>query len=195
MMNRPGMNRPGDFDYNWQERNLQEVSGIFNNQNKLENLLDELARRGIRDDVSVLMTDQTRDDFGGAWPEGQLPEPRIEHATKLPEGAATGGLTGGILGAVIGGLTMVGSVLIPGAGLLVAGPLIGALTGGAIGTAAGGLVGALVGAGIPEEEAKFYEKQLKERGNVLVVAHTPQAETDAVRHLFKKAGAQSIRVS
>lgn len=183
------MNNPS---YDWQSRNLEEVSGIFKSQDDLQRALDELEGRNLRDDVSVLMTDQTRDFYGDDFNRGDRD---IEHSSKLPEGATTGGLTGGLLGAIIGGLTMVGSVLIPGAGLLVAGPLVGALTGGAIGTAAGGLVGALVGAGIPEEEAKFYEKQLKDRGNVLVVAHVPSTDVDEVRAIFKRCGAESVRVS
>lgn len=201
------MNQPYDQPYDWQSRNLEEVSGIFRNDKDLQRALDELDRLNLREDVSVLMTDQTRDYYGDRW--GAQGERRdndkvvgtddqgrpIERHSKAPEGATTGGLTGGVLGAIIGGLTMVGSVLIPGAGLLVAGPLIGALTGGAIGTAAGGLVGALVGAGIPEDEAKFYEKSLKDKGNVLVVAHMPSTQTEEVRAIFKRCGAESVRVS
>jgi hypothetical protein len=195
------MNRP-------QNLGEEEVSGIFTSQDQMERLLSELDQRDLRDKVSVLMTDQTREQIGERWTQGRREReaergqgiegerrPEIEHHTKLPEGAATGGLTGGLLGALIGGLTMVGSVLIPGVGLLVAGPLIGILTGGAIGTAAGSLVGALVGAGIPEEEAKFYEKQLKNRGNVLVVAHIKPEQEREIRDLFQRHGAQSVRVT
>lgn len=185
------MNQP----YDWQNRNLQEVSGIFASQDKLERAMDELERLNLRDDVSVLMTDQTREHYGDAWSNRVMSEEDIERSSKLPEGATTGGLTGGLLGALVGGLTMVGSVVIPGAGLLVAGPLVGALTGGAIGTAAGGLVGALVGAGIPEHEAKFYEESLKERGNILLIAHVPGNLIDDVRAIFDRCGARSIKVT
>lgn len=188
------MNRP----YDWESRDLEEVSGIINDRKELEALLDDLEQRNLRNDVSVLMTDQTRNYYDESWGSDVFePEPdeRIEHSSKLPEGAATGGLTGGILGAIIGGLTLVGSVLVPGVGLLVAGPLVGAITGGAIGTAAGGLVGALIGAGIPEEEARFYEHSLQEQGNVLVVAHVPQNQVAEVRTLFGRHGARSVRVS
>lgn len=186
-------NRPFDV----QDRGLHEVSGIFNSREELERLMDELERHGVREDVSVLMTDQTREHYGEHFSNRMTGQdnPEIEHSSKMPEGATTGGLTGGLLGALVGGLTMVGSVLIPGAGLLVAGPLVGAITGGAIGTAAGGLIGALVGAGIPEEEAKFYEQELRERGRILVVAHVPATEIDSVRTIFSRYGAKSVRVS
>jgi hypothetical protein len=139
------------------------------------------------------MSEQTRGYYGESF-GGRAGTEGFEHTSKLPEGTATGGLTGGILGAIIGGLTLVGSVILPGSGLLVAGPLVGALTGGAIGTAAGGLVGALVGAGIPETEAKFYQESLQKQGNVLVVAHVPHDMVDEVRSLFKRCGAESVKV-
>ena len=187
------MNRP---TFGERDQDIEHVSGIFNSQADLEQVLSELDRIGLGNDVSVLMSEQTKGYYGESWERygsGKGTE-GFEHTSKLPEGAATGGLTGGILGAIIGGLTLVGSVILPGAGLLVAGPLVGVITGGAIGTAAGGLVGALVGAGIPETEAKFYQESLKEQGNVLVVAHVPKDMVDEVRNVFKRCGAQSVKV-
>ncbi len=180
--------------YNYQGQDLEGVSGIFNTQTDLDRVLNELERMGLSKNVSVLMSEHTRgifDDSIGNYSGGTEV---FEHTSKLPEGAVTGGLTGGILGAVIGGLTLIGSVILPGSGLLVAGPLVGILTGGAIGTAAGGLVGALVGAGIPETEAKYYQESLQKHGNVLVVAHVPHEMVNEVRSLFKRCGAESVRV-
>jgi len=193
-------------------RDLEVVSGIFNSQQGLHSLFDLLERLSISPaDVSVLMSEQTRTHYSAAWDsisgtaipsayaeevEG-FPSPGGEafrQTSKLPEGTATGGLTGGIIGAIIGGLTLVGSVLLPGVGLLVAGPLVGAITGGAIGTAAGGLVGALVGLGIPENEAKYYEDSIQARGNVLVVAHVPKNLKKEVVDIFKRCGAESVKV-
>ena len=48
--------------------------------------------------------------------------------------------------------------------LIAAGPIMAALGGTAAGATAGGLVGALVGFGIPESEARVYEERLKEGG-------------------------------
>ncbi len=179
--------------YNASERDLKAVSGIFDSQAELQTVLSELDQRGLANQVSVLMSEQTRGYYGDYFSEVSGTE-GFKHTSKLPEGTATGGLAGGILGAIIGGLTMVGSVLIPGAGLLVAGPLVGAITGGAIGTAAGGLVGALVGAGIPETEAKFYQESLKNQGNVLVVAHVNHDMVKEIKELFKRCGAESVKV-
>ena len=129
------------------------------------------------------MSETTRDSYFSA-----------QESNKAPEGLTVGGISGGLLGALIGGLTLIGNVVAPGAGFLVAGPLVGAITGGAIGAATGGLIGALVGAGIPEHEAKFYEDALKKEGNILLVAHVPHEQAKDVRDVFHRYGAQNLKV-
>ncbi|HEY9745513.1 MAG TPA: hypothetical protein V6C99_04790, partial [Oculatellaceae cyanobacterium] len=57
-----------------------------------------------------------------------------------------------------------------------------------------GLIGALIGAGIPEHEAKFFEFALKEQGKILVVAHIPKAESDEVKAIFERSNAQRLKV-
>ena len=61
-------------------------------------------------------------------------------------------LSGGAAIAAIGT-----SLVIPGLGLVVAGPLAAALAGAGAGGTAGGLIGALVGHGMPEDRTKKYE--------------------------------------
>lgn len=185
------INRP----YNYEHGKIEHVSGIFDSTQQLNQALDSIDRIGLGNDVSLLMSEETRTYYGDAWRDDVRGTEGFEHTSKMPEGTATGGLTGGVLGAIIGALTLVGSVVIPGSGLLVAGPLVGALTGGAIGVAAGGLLGALVGAGIPETEAKFYEESLQKQGNALLVAHVPKDMVKEVREIFKRCGAQSVKVS
>ena len=184
------MNRP----YNYDREKIEHVSGIFNSTAQLNQATDSLDRMGLGNDISLLMSEETRSYYGDTSKEEIRGVEGFEHTSKMPEGTATGGLTGGILGAIIGGLTLVGSILIPGSGLLVAGPLVGAITGGAIGVATGGLLGALVGAGIPETEAKYYEESLKKEGNALLVAHVPKDMVKEVKETFKRCGAQSVKV-
>ena len=163
---------------------FEQVSAIFSADSDIDGLLDDLYGRNLSDDdISILMNENTRSEFFSA-----------KESTKAPEGATIGGLTGGVLGAVIGGLTLVGSIVLPGAGLLAVGPIVGVLTGGLVGTAAGGLIGALAGAGIPEHEAKFYEDALKQNGNILVVAHVTKDYEKEIRALFERYGAHQIKV-
>lgn len=175
-----------------QQLNLQdmrEVSAVFTRRETLESVLEELGRRNLREQVSVMMSDQTQQDL--AKPPGTAPE----YENNLPEGATVGGLTGGVLGALMGSLMLIGTFAMPAVGLVVSGPLVGALAGGAIGAAGGGLAGALIGAGIPEDHARAYEGWLNERGNVLLLAHVPEAQVDEVRDLFERYGGQLVRVS
>ncbi len=59
--------------------------------------------------------------------------------------AATGALVCGIIGAVFGAVAAAGtSVLLPGVGLIVAGPLVGGFIAGVLGVILGALLGLIV---------------------------------------------------
>ncbi len=125
------------------------VTGMFRNRDDAEKAYGSMTSRGYsHDDVNVLMADNTRDEWFADNPDTEL-------GSKAMEGAGAGSAIGGTLGAIIGGIAAIGtSVLIPGLGLIVAGPLAAALAGAGAGGLTGGLVGALVGSGIPEETRK-----------------------------------------
>ena len=117
----------------------------------------------------------------------------FEENTKAPEGATIGASTGGAVGGALGWLAAVGTIAIPGAGpFLAAGPIFGALSAAAAGAAVGGLAGALVGLGIPEIEAKVYERKLCE-GSFLISARCHD-EHEALRALqiFQENKARDI---
>ena len=116
-----------------------------------------------------------------------------EHSTKAPEGATTGGIAGLGIGAALGWLAGIGALAIPGLGpFIAAGPIMAALGGAAVGTAAGGIVGALVGMGIPELEAKRYDEKIR-GGNILLSVHTEDGkQRDIAKDIFKRHGADDI---
>ena len=116
-----------------------------------------------------------------------------EKHSKAPEGGVTGAATGGILGGSLGLLAGMGALAIPGLGAFVAaGPIMAALSGSAVGGGAGLLIGALIGAGIPEYEAKKYEAGLKE-GNILISVHTDNDDhVKRASEIMKKEGAKDI---
>ena len=86
-------------------------------------------------------------------------------------------MIGGGLGAVLAGLAAAGVIALPGIGLIALGPIAAALAGGAVGAASGGLLGGLIGAGIPEEQARRYESGIRE-GNI-VMGVSPRSDEDA----------------
>jgi hypothetical protein len=146
-------------------------------------IVDSLKQAGFRNnDVSVLMSDEegTR-DFADT------------EDTKAPEGAAAGAGTGAVLGGALGWLTGAGALAIPGVGALIAaGPILATLTGAALGGTVGGLTGALIGMGIPEDEAERYEGHVKS-GRALVSVHTDSdAQAERAREIFAASGAEHI---
>lgn len=148
------------------------LTGMFRDRNSTEQAYNSLRGRGYADDeINVIMSDETRDRDYADGADTEL-------GSKALEGTGAGAAIGGTLGAIIGGIAAIGtSVLLPGVGLVVAGPIVAALVGAGAGGITGGLVGALVGWGIPEEHAKLYETGIKEGGTVVGVK--PRTTEDA----------------
>jgi hypothetical protein len=98
----------------------------------------------------------------------------------------TNGLVGGgVLGGVLGAFA---SLLIPGFGPAIAGGILAATLGGAVlGAAAGGIIATLVGLGVSEQDAYFYQREL-EAGRTIVTVKSDTAYTDALA-ILRKHGA------
>ncbi|CAN5726259.1 hypothetical protein BH24ACI3_BH24ACI3_00290 [soil metagenome] len=149
------------------------MTGLFRDKESSERAYQSLRDRGYtEDEINVMMSDKTRDTYYG---EGA---PESELGTKALEGTGVGAAVGGTLGAIIGGVAAIGTnVILPGLGLVVAGPLAAALAGAGAGGALGSLSGALIGWGIPEERAEIYESGIKDGGTVIGV--TPRSNEDS----------------
>ena len=97
--------------------------------------------------------------------------------TQAAEGATTGAVGGGVVGGVLGLLAGVGALAIPGIGPIIAGgALASTLAGAGIGAAAGGIIGALAGMGVPEEDARHFERGFQQGGVLVTVAAGEDAE-------------------
>lgn len=146
------------------------IAGTFPDRPSAERAIHALKDAGFRgDQIGVALRDRTA--------QGELVR---ETGSEAAEGAVAGAVGGGLLGAVIGFLVGVGALAIPGIGPIIAGGALATafgVTGGAtlagagIGAAAGGVVGALIGMGIPEEEARYFESRFR-AGDVLVTVNT-----------------------
>ncbi len=126
--------------------------------------------------------DQRQISIMSQQPDETGMEVKHEEGNQAGEGAAAGAGLGAVLGGIAGLLIGLGTIVIPGLGvLLVAGPLAAALAGAGVGAGLGALIGALVGLGIPEEEAEYYAEGIR-RGNTLVAVRTSDERvSDAVR--------------
>jgi uncharacterized protein YjbJ (UPF0337 family) len=154
------------------QRSNRMVTGLFRDRDSAERAYGSLSERGYsKDDVNLLMSDDTRKKYFSDDDDSEL-------GTKAWEGAGKGAAIGGGVGATLAAIAAIGtSLILPGIGLLVAGPIAAGLAGGGAGALTGGLIGALVGHGIPEEQAKHYEKGLREGGIVMGVE--PRNDEDA----------------
>lgn len=169
-----------------QEQN-SVLTGMFRDRESAEKAYNSAISRGYtNDDVNVMMSDQTRD----SWFSG---DDATGLGSKAMEGAGTGSAIGGTLGAIIAGIAAIGtSVLIPGLGLVVAGPLAAALAGAGAGGLTGGLIGALVGSGIPEDRAREYEEGIKSGGLVMGVNPRNQEDADYFENEWRNNKGESI---
>ena len=100
--------------------------------------------------------------------------------------AAAGAGVGAAIGGAGGLLTGLGIIAIPGVGPVVAaGWLATTLLGAIAGAATGGIVGALVDAGIPEEDAHVYSEAVR-RGGTLVTVQAEDAEANSVQSILER---------
>lgn len=162
------------------------VYAIAKTVEQAEAIVAELKAKGFSSNaISALLPDKrTTRDFAH------------EQNTKAPEGATAGGIAGLGVGAALGWLAGIGALAIPGVGpFIAAGPIMAALGGAAVGTAAGGLIGALVGMGIPEIEAKRYEEKVR-GGNILLSVHVESGDERTIaKEILKRHNADDISSS
>jgi hypothetical protein len=180
------------------------VFGLANNDEQARRIVDHLLSAGFSsEDISILypdhsktsgrISDDVRDEDTATHKDVRKGTVTTEKHSKAPEGGVTGAAAGGILGGSLGLLAGIGALAIPGMGpFIAAGPIMAALSGSAIGGSLGLVVGALVGAGIPEYEAKKYEAGLKQ-GNILISVHTDDyEEIKNAKDIMEKEGAKEV---
>lgn len=157
--------------------------GLFRSEEHVEEAIAALRDAGFRNtDISVLLPENN----------GNKDLAHEKH-TKAPEGAAAGAGSGAVIGGTLGWLAGIGALAIPGIGpFLAVGPIVAALAGiGAVG-ALGGVTGALIGAGVPEYEAKRYEGRLKHGGILLSVHCDNEDWAKRSNSILKQMGAEDI---
>ncbi len=168
------------------------VTGMYTSPEQAGRAYHDLTtKHGYKgEDISVLMSDESRKKHFGDVKPGQ----EFEKGTKAAEGAGVGGGVGIGVGAALGALLAIGtSIVIPGLGLVVAGPIAAALAGAGAGGVTGGLIGALVGAGIPEVRAIEYERGIKDGGIVLGTRARDDKHSAELQHDYKNWGATDVK--
>ena len=165
------------------------VTALFKDREHAERAYRSAIELGYnKDDINLMMSDDTRKLH---FPSVQAAD--TELGNKAAEGAGVGGAIGGTIGAIAAAIAAMGtSLVIPGLGLIVAGPLAAAVAGAGAGGITGGLVGALVGWGIPEERVKHYETGIREGGILLSIKTRSDQDAQYFEQQWRANGGEHV---
>ncbi len=153
-----------------------KVVGIFEHEGQAEEAVNHLREAGFDREISIV----AKNAEGGRNQNGD------EEFDSVADGATTGGVLGGLTGLAVGA----GALVIPGIGpLIAAGPIAGMLSG----AATGGLGGALIDFGIPEEESRRYEEEVR-RGKILVTVESSDDQSERCRAMLESKGADEVKI-
>jgi hypothetical protein len=112
-----------------------------------------------------------------------------DHESHAASGAVTGALTGLGLGALAGLGVLAGVIPVVGPAIA-AGTLGVILSNAAAGAGIAGLVGALVGAGVPEHDARYYQGELEAGRSIITV--TAPGRVDEATTILRQCGGYDV---
>jgi hypothetical protein len=152
---------------------MRTVTGLFDTYDHAASAVRSLKDAGIpSEDISIVANNSSGE---------------IHDHEKGGGGAATGAGLGVATGGGIGLLAGLGALAIPGIGPVVAGGwLLTTMVGAALGLASGSIVGALLKAGVSEEDAHVYAEGVR-RGGTLVTARVDDTRAGAASAILRNA--------
>jgi hypothetical protein len=159
--------------------NHATVVGVFNDIRMAQAAVEELRRVGFREDQIGVLTRGSHSETTGTTTEGA--------GSHWEEGAAVGVAAGAGIGALwaVGMATIALPPVLP--AVLVSSWLVSVLASAASGAVIAGIAGALIGLGVPEEEATYYEGEFHS-GRTLVTVQAP-GRYEEVREVLRRFGA------
>jgi hypothetical protein len=142
--------------------------GVFETRDAAERAVSDLRAAGYRDDeISVVAKDE----------RGNTVHTDATGHNNAADGAALGVAAGAGVGALASLAVSFGVIPVIGP-ILATGPIAAALLTGAATAAAGGVAGALIGSGIPEEDARYYEGEVNAGRYVVMVDRGTRTRDD-----------------
>lgn len=142
--------------------------GVFKTRAAAERAVADLKAAGYSDDQIGMVG---KDDRGNTVKSGTAKDSHAAEGAAIGAGVGASAAALVSLGMAAGAIPVIGPVL-------AVGPLAAALISAAGGAAAGGVAGALVGWGIPDEDAKYYEGEVA-AGRYLVTVDAGAKGDDA----------------
>ncbi|SFJ78997.1 Heat induced stress protein YflT [Halobacillus dabanensis] len=161
------------------------IGGVFSKVGHAEKAINDLQHHGYgSNDISVFARDKSKVNVLEEEMDTSVTSNKGGRGKNAGKGAGLGAVSGGALGGIGGLVTGLGLLAIPGIGqIAAAGPIAASLTGAGVGAGGGGIVGALVGAGMPERDARQYEDHLK-AGKIIVIVEATDKLRDKVYRTF-----------
>jgi hypothetical protein len=146
--------------------------GVFDSRDRAREAIHALKNAGFNDNQIGLISRNGRSDDAASGLPDDPTESRWEEGTGI--GAAAGATTGLGLGLAVA------AGLIPAIGPVIAGGTLMALIASAgTGAAVGTVLGGLIGLGIPEDDAAFYDSEFRS-GRTLVTVQAGDRHAEAV---------------
>jgi hypothetical protein len=160
----------------------ETVVGVLEDRTHAQDAINDLKAHGFTDpQIGLVAHDRSR------APGHEVDEAR---GTSAGEGAAIGVAAGAGVGALWG--IAVAAGMLPAVGSVVAGGILASiLASAASGAAVAGIVGALMGLGVPQEEASYYESEIKAGRALVVVRH--EGRFDEARTILQRHGAYDLQ--
>lgn len=169
------------------QHQYRRAVGLFSNRQEAEDALYRLRDTGFdMDHISIVAKsgEGLKDISGNDY------DPSKSDGEQAKGGAGAGATAGAVTGGAIGLIGSLGVLAIPGVGAAAeVGFLLGnTLLGSGIGAAGGGLIGALIGWGVPEERANYYNDQVYNNNDYLVMVEGTEAEIQAAEAVLRERG-------
>jgi hypothetical protein len=154
------------------------VVSAFTNRDDAQRAVNELRQAGFRNEEIGIATRNGPAAAGALAVEDQ--------GDRVASAATAGALAGGAGGALWG--IAIAAGLLPGIGPVIAGGTLSAiLASAATGAAAAGLAGALIGLGLPENEAEHYQSEFN-AGRTIVTVHAAGERYQQAQDVLNRAG-------
>ncbi len=166
-----------------EEKFVKTVVGLFDTHAHAEAAAHDLEKAGISHDDISLIANNTSGQFGDLDGAPQESTNVVSAEAETGKGAAIGGVAGLLLS--------LAALAIPGLGVIAAAGWLTTMVTGTLVGAGVGLVGALSGAGIPHDDAAYYNEAIR-RGGTLLAARVAEERVDEVAQILTSDGAADI---
>lgn len=167
------------------------VTGFFRDHDHARHAMDILARLDYTaKDINIMTTHGVSNlDKTNALANSS----RYTLGNKALEGAGLGGAIGGTAGAIIAAILTVGTmVMLPGTGVIIAGPVVAAFAGAGAGGLIGGLIGLAIGARIPRDLVNTSNQQANPGGILMSVMPHSAADKELIERELVAAGSDLV---